>query len=74
MPPEVVIRDKHTSASDIWSFSALMFEMVTGRLPLGVKSMHRLLLELASGTPELKSFSKVEYLFVLSEFSEFIPC
>ena len=49
MAPEVVIKDKHTTASDIWSFGCMAFEMVTGALPFASKKAHRLLLELAAG-------------------------
>merc|ERR1711964_477966 len=47
MAPEVVAKDLHTTASDIWSAGVLTFEMVTGQLPFPHPSAHRLLLDLA---------------------------
>merc|ERR1711900_45496 len=50
MAPEVVTKDHHTTASDIWSFGAMFFEMVTGDLYFGDKSPNALFMELASGS------------------------
>lgn len=49
MAPEVVIRDKHTTASDVWSFGVMMFEMVTGKLPFQSKNAPQLMMQLAQG-------------------------
>lgn len=54
MAPEVVIRDNHTTASDVWSFGVMMFEMVTGKLPFESKNAPRLMLELAAGTLDIE--------------------
>merc|ERR1711964_103342 len=53
MAPEVVTKDPHTTASDIWSFGAMFFEMVTGDLYFGDKSPNALFMELASGTVKI---------------------
>merc|ERR1711900_47958 len=53
MAPEVVTKDHHTTASDIWSFGAMFFEMVTGDLYFGDKSPNALFMELASGTVKI---------------------
>merc|ERR1711964_709862 len=50
MAPEVVTKDHHTTASDIWSFGAMFFEMITGELYFGDKSPNALFMELAMGT------------------------
>merc|ERR1712096_64136 len=54
MAPEVVTKDHHTTASDIWSFGAMFFEMVTGDLYFGNKSPNALFMELASGTVKIE--------------------
>merc|ERR1712098_18990 len=54
MAPEVVIRGKHNTASDLWSFGVMMFEMVTGKLPFESKSAPQLMLKLAQGKVEIE--------------------
>jgi len=54
MAPEVVTKDHHTTASDIWSFGAMFFEMVTGDLYFGNKSPNALFMELASGNVKVE--------------------
>merc|ERR1711964_710526 len=50
MSPEVVRREEYTTASDVWSFGVLMFEMLTGRLPFEQKGIRELLNEIACGS------------------------
>jgi len=54
MAPEVVIREKHTTASDMWSFGVMMFEMVTGKLPFESKNAPQLMCQLATGNVEVE--------------------
>lgn len=50
MAPEVVNRQPHTTASDIWSFGGILYEMLTGITPFGQYRTKQLLHELAQGT------------------------
>lgn len=47
--PEVVRRAEYTTASDVWSFGVMLFEMLTGRLPFQNKSLMSLLKEIGEG-------------------------
>jgi len=49
MPPEVVNGRQHTTASDIWSFGIMIFEMITGKLPFDSKNQSKLMLDIAMG-------------------------
>lgn len=50
MAPEVVNRQPHTTASDIWSFGGILYEMLTGTMAFGQYESKVLLEELARGT------------------------
>jgi len=54
MAPEVIIREKHTTASDVWSFGVMMFEMVTGHLPFESKNAPQLMMQLSQGKVEIE--------------------
>merc|ERR1712096_352679 len=49
MAPEVVSRENYTTASDIWSFGGMCFEMLTGRVPFHHPVLQKLLNQIASG-------------------------
>merc|ERR1712072_354007 len=53
--PEVIRKEKHTTATDIWSMGVIMYNMITGDIPFSAKDKYALLHEIASG--------KIEVLF-----------
>merc|ERR1712096_198568 len=50
MAPEIVNRRPHTTASDIWSFGGILFEMLTGTMAFAQYESKQLMVELANGT------------------------
>merc|ERR1712098_44889 len=51
--PEVIKKEKHTTASDIWSVGVVAFNMITGKLPWVSKDIYSLLFAIANLKIEL---------------------
>merc|ERR1711900_11760 len=47
--PEVVRKDKHTTATDIWSMGVIVYNMVTGDIPFVADDKYALLLRISRG-------------------------
>merc|ERR1711964_258446 len=46
--PEVIRKDKHTTATDIWSMGVVFYNMLTGKIPFRAKDKYALLHKIAS--------------------------
>merc|ERR1711964_663279 len=52
--PEVIRRDRHTTSTDIWSLGVVVYNMITGVLPLTARDRYALLMQVASGSVSLE--------------------
>lgn len=68
MSPQIVQEDEYSMKTDIWSFGAIFFEMLTGNTPFQSKSMKQLDKDMAKGTYQLlmDSCPSLEALHLLS--------
>merc|ERR1712096_441151 len=51
--PEVIRKDKHTTATDIWSMGVIFYNMITGRIPFKATDKYALMHKIASQTVEV---------------------
>merc|ERR1712072_236243 len=45
--PEVILRDKHTTATDIWSLGVIFYNMITGDIPFRARDKYALLMKIS---------------------------
>merc|ERR1712096_165461 len=48
--PEVIRKDKHTTATDIWSMGVVIYNMTTGQIPFKAKDKYALLMKISNQT------------------------
>merc|ERR1711964_844710 len=46
--PEVVRKDKHTTATDIWSMGVIIYNMITGDIPFKARDKYALMAKIST--------------------------
>jgi len=61
--PEVILKDKHTTATDIWSMGVIVFNMIEGSIPFKARDKYALLHKIAAKSVKVNFTSKFTNVF-----------